>query len=51
MNKFEKIIFLAGITASVLAGVTSLIAQAWTFGITQLSLGWFMFLYYKNRTK
>jgi len=51
MNKFEKIIFLSGITISVFAGITSLITQTWTLGVTQLSLGWFMFLYYKNRTK
>ena len=51
MNKFTKIIFLAGITASIFAGITSCVVQSWTFGITQLSLSWFMFLYYKNRTK
>jgi hypothetical protein len=51
MNKFEKIIFLAGISASVFAGVTSLIISSWTLGVTQLSLGWFMFLHYKNKNK
>lgn len=51
MNKFEKIVFLSGITISILAGVMNLFIQNWTMGVTQLSLAWFMFLYYKNRTK
>jgi hypothetical protein len=49
MNKLEKIIFLAGITASVIASLTSFIAHSWTLGITQISLAWFMFLYYKSK--
>jgi len=51
MNKFEKIMYLLLIGLNVGAGVLSLILQNWAMGVNQLALAWFVFLYYKNKTK
>jgi hypothetical protein len=48
MSKFVKGIYVAAVFLNIAAGVTSLFCQNWVLGINQLSLAWFMFLYYKN---
>ena len=48
MSKFAKGMYVAAVFLNIAAGVTSLVFQNWALGINQLSLAWFMFLYYKN---
>ena len=51
MNKFEKILYLSAVGLNVGAGLMNVILQNWILGVNQLCLAWFMFMYYKNRTK
>ena len=51
MNKFEKVIYPSAVVVNVGAGLMNMILQNWILGVNQLCLAWFMFLYYKNKTK
>jgi len=51
MNKITRILYQLAISANILAGLMSFITQNYLLGLNQLLVGWFMFLYYKERNK
>jgi hypothetical protein len=51
MNKITRILYQLAISANVLAGITSIISYNYLLGMNQFLVGWFMFMYYKERNK
>lgn len=50
MTKIEKVTFVAGITISFSCGLISMVCKDWVLAANQIALGWFMFIYTKERT-